>query len=203
MVEAGDHDNPGMARLRGALERELGPDEAVRWHGWQLGSIDVRLFASYLFAVPWTAFALAWTGIAAGAVASMGDDGPGLIAWAFPLFGVPFIAVGGWMLSRPFVPLWQRGRVLYVVTDSRVLKLTLGRELTIEAVPAARIGLTERRERADGSGMINLAIKIGRDSDGDRQTERFVFGPVADVMGAQAALHDIARGGVVAGAISS
>lgn len=195
-----DNDDANMAQLRQALERELGPDETVRWHGWQLGKIDPRHFLIYVFAVPWTAFALMWTALAASAV---GAPGIGLVGIAFPLFGLPFIAVGGWMLSRPLAPLWQRGRVLYVVTDRRVLKLAIGRDLTVMTVPAERIGLAERQEQRDGSGTITLAVKIGRDSDGDKQTDNFAIGPVADVMGAQGALNVIAGGGPAAGALSS
>lgn len=191
MVGAGQSDTAHMARLRLALERELAPDEAVPWHGWQLGQIERRLFLTYFFAVPWTAFSLMWTVLAAGAI---GVSDIGVVGLAFPLFGLPFIAVGIWMLSRPFVPLYESGRVLYVVTDRRALKLSLGRELVVTAVPAERIGLIERREQHDGSGTLNLAVKIGRDSDGDRQTDYFTIGPVADVIGAQAALDRIAAG---------
>ncbi len=200
-----DLDNAAMARLRQALERELASNETVQWHGWQLARLDPRTFLIYVFAVPWTVFALMWTGIAAGAVASMGNEGPGLIAWGFPLFGLPFIAVGAWMLSRPFVPLWERGRVLYVITDKRVLKLSLGRELVVTAVPADRIGLAERRERPSGTGTLSLAVRIGRDSDGDKQTETFAIGPVDDIIGAQAAVDRIAAGTrpAASGALSS
>lgn len=208
MEQRGNTDeNANMVRLRGALERELGPDEAVGWHGWQLGRIDPKAFLTYVFAVPWTAFSLAWTGIAAGAVASADLDGLSLFAWAFPLFGLPFIAVGAWMLSRPFVPLWERGRVLYVVTDRRVLKLSLGGDLVVKTVPAERIGLAERREQAGGTGSLSLAVRIGRDSDGDKQTETFEIGPVADIVGAAGAIARIAPGarlpGDVGNALSS
>jgi hypothetical protein len=192
MVETNQADNSAMARLRLALERELQTGETPVWHGWQLARVDPRHFLIYIFAVPWTAFALAWTGIATAAVAGGGVDDIGLVAWAFPLFGTPFIAVGAFMLSRPFVPLWERGRVLYVVTDRRVLKLTLGRELVIKTVPADRIGLAERRERPDRTGTLSLAIRIGRDSDGDKLTESFDIGPVLDIMGASAAIDGIA-----------
>lgn len=188
-------DNAAMAVLRGALERELAADEVVTWHGWQLGRTDPRAFMIYVFALPWTGFSVMWTLMAAGAMASSGDDGPGWIGWAFPAFGLPFVAVGLVMLALPFVPLLQRGRVLYVVTDKRALKLSLGRALGVTSVPAERIGLMERRERNDGSGVLKLAISIGRDSDGDRQTEDFIIGEVADVAGAQAALRRIAGAG--------
>lgn len=193
-------DNARMARLRQALERELEPNEAVRWHGWQLGTVDPRTFGIYVFAVPWTAFSLIWTVLASAAV---GAPGIGLVGIAFPLFGLPFIAIGGWMLSRPFAPLWERGRVLYVVTDNRVMKLALGRTLTVDTVPGERIGLARRNERSDGSGTLSLAVKIGRGSDGDKQTENFAIGPVADVVGAQTAVSAIAQSGAAAGALSS
>ena len=179
-------------RLQQALERELRPDETVLWHGWQLGRTEWRAFALYLFAIPWTGFALMWTALAAAGTAQMGDNGPGWIAWAFPLFGVPFIVVGLAMLAAPFLPLLQRGRVLYVVTDQRVLKLSAGRALMAKTVPADRIGLTERREGSDGSGTLRIAIGIGTDSDGDPRTEFLDVGVVADVMGAQAAVDRIA-----------
>ena len=199
MVDQQQPDNTAMARLRLALERELQAGETVEWHGWQLAQIDPKHFLSYIFAVPWTAFALAWTGIAATAVAHGGVEDVGLVAWAFPLFGVPFVAVGAWMLSRPFVPLWERGRVLYVVTAKRVLKLAIGRDLTIDTVPADRVGPAQRRERHDGSGWLRLTVRIGRDSDGDRQTEYFDIGPVAEVCGAGVAIERLASGALPAG----
>lgn len=191
------------ARLRLALDRELTADEQVCWHGWQLARIDPRHFAIYLFAVPWTAFAVMWTVLASGAI---GAAGMGVIGIAFPLFGVPFIAVGGWMLARPFAALHEKGRVLYVVTNARAMKLTSHRRLTVKSVPGERMGLTEKHEQPDGSGTLSLAINVGRDSDGDRQTEFFVIGPVDDIIGAARAVALIAahRGETAeAGSLSS
>lgn len=196
MVHRSEPDNPRMAQLTLALERELQPDETVQWHGWQTGRVDLRSFAIYVFAVPWTAFSLMWTVLAAGAI---GVAEIGLVGIAFPLFGLPFIAVGAWMLARPFLPLWERGRVLYVVTDKRVIKLSAGRELVVTTVPAERLGLAERREQPDGGGTLSLAVKIGRDSDGDRQTESFDIGPVADIRGAAAAVDRITSGALPKG----
>ena len=195
-------DNPIMSRLRLALERELRASETVVWHGWQLGRLEPLSFGIYIFAVPWTAFSVMWTVLASGAAAMSGDDGPGWIGWAFPLFGLPFIAIGLALLARPFVPLFQKGRVLYVVTNERALKLSMGRELAVETVPADRIGLIQRFERRDGSGRLQLAVKIGKDSDGDRQTDYFEIGNVPDVMGAQEALHRISVSTTTASALA-
>ena len=203
MADLDQPDNAAMARLRQALENELQPGESLVWHGWQLARIDPRSFLIYVFAVPWTAFSLMWTVLASGAI---GVSGIGLVGIAFPLFGLPFIAIGCWMLARPFVPLWERGRVLYVVTDRRVIKLVSGRALVVKSVIADRLGLAERREQADGTGSLSLAVRIGRDSDGDKQTETFDIGPVADISGASAAIDRIAARGKPegpAGALSS
>jgi hypothetical protein len=187
-----DRDTPRTSRLRQALERELRVDETVQWYGWQLGRTEWRSFGIYIFAIPWTAFSLMWTAFAASATWQMDDSGAGWLGWAFPLFGLPFIAVGLGMLAMPFAPVFQRGRVLFVVTGQRVLKLALWRDLVVTTVPADRIGLMERREQHDGTGSLKLAIKIGKDSDGDRQTEHFELGEVEDVIGAQAAIDRIA-----------
>ena len=84
--------------------------------------------------------------------------------------------------------------MLYAVTDRRILKLSFGRELSIKAAPADRIGLAQRTEGRGRTGTLSLAIMIGGDSNGDRQTESFDIGLVADVMGAQAAIDRIAAG---------
>lgn len=191
-VTGPERTNATMARLRLALERELAPDEVVLWHGWKLGRVEPLSFGIYLFAIPWTAFSIMWTAMAAGAMASSGDDGPGWFGWAFPLFGLPFVAVGVGMLAGPFAPLLHKGRVLFVITDRRVIKLALNRALEVQAVPADRIGLVIRHEHRDGTGRLQLAIRIGKDSDGDRQTEYLAIGTVADVQGAHAALNRIA-----------
>ncbi len=183
-----------LDRLQLVLERELQYGETVLWQAMQLARIEPQAFGTYVFAIPWTAFALLWTTIAVGGTMSMGSQGLGWIAWAFPLFGLPFILIGLVMLAAPFMPLMQQGRVLYVVTDRRVLRLSLRSDLTVKSLPAERIGLVERRESRDGSGRLKLAVKIGRDSDGDARTEYFEVGRIADVMSAHAAINRLAGG---------
>jgi hypothetical protein len=175
-----------------ALTRELMPGESIVWQGEQLARLEPAHFAIYLFAVPWTAFALFWTALAAGGVSTMqGDDDASVIAWAFPLFGVPFIAVGLGMMAMPFKPLWDRGKILFAITDKRAIRLRLGKRLDVSTCPAERIGLVRRIEHSDGTGTLRLAINIGRDSDGDRTTEYFEIGEVADVMNARDAIESL------------
>ncbi len=185
--------NPSDAARRNqlllALDRELRDDEQVLWQAMQLARLERQSFGMYFFAIPWTAFALLWTTVAAAGVSTIGSEGPGWIAWAFPLFGLPFILVGLGMLAAPFTPWLQQGRVLYAITNQRVLRLSLHRELVVKALPAGRIGLIERRESRDGTGVLKMAVKVGKDSDGDARTEFFEVGRIADVMGAHAAIN--------------
>lgn len=157
------------------------------------GPVGTTGLCALSFAIPWTAFSVMWTTLAFGAMAQSGDDGPGWIGWAFPLFGLPFIGIGLAMLARPFMPWFEHGRTLYVITSQRALKLGMGRELVVKAAPADRIGLVQRFEKRDGSGRLQLAIRIGKDSDGDAQIDYFEIGRVPDVLNAQAAIKQMAQ----------
>ena len=176
-------------RLEMALARELRDGEQVQWRGMKLARIEWSHFGLYVFAIPWTAFALFWTAMAAAGVGSIENNDAGLLAWAFPLFGTPFILVGLAMLATPFGPWLYRGRVLFAVTDTRVLQITLGRSLSVKSVPAQRIGEWERNESPDGTGSLKIAVRVGTDSDGDRHTESFELGRVEQIMAANRAVE--------------
>src|SRR4051794_13692177 len=87
-----------------ALTRELAPGEALLWSGRPDPARMRKQFGIWLFAVPWTVFALVWTGLAL----SIWLVGPaaGAFRWGFgiamPLFGIPFVLVGLFMLRMPF-----------------------------------------------------------------------------------------------------
>ena len=171
----------GPDGLAMALARELRSGERVLWQGRQLARVSKKAFGIYLFAIPWTAFALFWTAMASFGASALQSE-TGFLSWAFPLFGVPFVVVGLAMLSAPFMPLWRKGKVLFAITDQRLIELKLGRSLDIKSVPARRIGMIERNETRDGSGTLKIAVKVGTDSDGDRHTEYFELGEVNDVL---------------------
>jgi hypothetical protein len=62
-----------------------------------------------LLAIPWTLFACFWTGAALlGAVAMVRENEFTIWTLAFPLFGLPFIAIGAGMLWYGIVP-WIAG----------------------------------------------------------------------------------------------
>ena len=127
-----DLENPPLAQGRDqlelALERELEAGERVRWKGRGMLQEALTRFALYLFAIPWTAFALFWTAMAWSATGAM-DENAGFLSYAFPLFGLPFIAVGIFMLATPFL-----AGYVDVLADARPFPVVLGGQEFTEAL---------------------------------------------------------------------
>jgi hypothetical protein len=158
---------------------------------------DVRIavlmsFGIWLFAIPWTAFALFWEGMVAGPLIAdllgyevanikpSGNVGQGMI-WVMALFGLPFVLIGFGML---LAPLWvfRKGRqTLYVLTNKRIAILQGSRTITIVSVRPEEIVSVSRKEGPDGRGTLILHQGATRDSDGDRQERKTDIGVVNDV----------------------
>ena len=190
MLVAMDMSAPVADPLELALQRELRAGERVLWRGRRVPRFAWEALVIWVFAIPWTAFSLFWTGMAfMGAQAFRGDAG--VFAYVFPLFGTPFVAVGFGMLSAPFVPLFGAHRTLFAVTDQRLLRLYLGGRLKTKSVGGRSIGAIERNERRTGTGTLKIVIGSHRDSDGDRQTDHFELGEVADVMMAETRVREL------------
>lgn len=171
---------PGLPPLtpvqQQALNRELGPGERVLWSAQPRGKRMLTAFGLWLFAIPWTVFALFWEAMAFLPWFA-GKEAPDTVTWGFgvlfPLFGLPFILVGLWMLWQPVSTVLAARRTVYALTSSRLIKLEHGRTRRIESVPADRIGPIERTEGHDGWGRLSVQTHSLIDSDGDRVTKSF------------------------------
>ena len=124
---------------------------------------------SWWFAIPWTVFALAWEGIALGIFFAEGAARPdgvgGVMAWVFPIFGLPFVIIGIGML----VPFWaarKARRTVHVLTEKRLVTAVFGRELALTSLDPKRILSVAKLESPDGSGTLTLSLGNFRDSDG-------------------------------------
>lgn len=179
-------------RLELALTHEMRDGEEVAWQGMKLARIEPKGFAIWLFAIPWTAFSLFWTAMASLATVAT-DDSVGILGWAFPLFGTPFILIGLGMLAMPFLPYFQRGRILFAVTNQRVLQLEMGRDLTVKSIPSSRIGDIVRRESGDGTGSVEIALSGAIMGVNGRRTTEMTLGRVDDIRGAYAAVLELSQ----------
>lgn len=164
--------------LQDKIDRELAPGERIEW----VDTPVPRFFtptstAAFLFGIPWTAFALFWTGGAAWG--TLKNDGLGWFR-LFPLFGLPFILIGLGMLSAPF---WARRKALntvYVITDRRAISFEGTRTVTVRSYMPDQLREIYRKEKNDGTGDVIIGRRAWRDSDGDRRYEELGFLRIRD-----------------------
>jgi hypothetical protein len=166
--------------LESILRRELLPAERLLWSGRPDPARLRAAFAIWLFAVPWTAFALFWEAMAFLPWMASTHTPPG-IQWSFgiifPLFGLPFICVGLSMLWMPFKARRKAAQTIYGLTDRRLLRVTAGARRESASVLIRQMGPSDVTADADGYGTLRVQTGTSRDSDGDKVTERFeVFG---------------------------
>lgn len=112
----------------------------------------------FLFAIPWTAFALFWT-VSAFTMTGSGGDGFGI---CFAMFGLPFVAVGVFMLSGPIRHRLALGATVYGITDRRVLIVEpsgMGSRRVRSFTPG-QLRPPERVDHADGSSDLIFAQTV-------------------------------------------
>lgn len=137
------------------IRRELDPGESVRWADQPVPALFTKMsLPMFLFAIPWTAFAVFWICGASGF--KMPDFRAGGFAF-FPLFGVPFVLVGLWMLTAPVREYLKMRRQVYVVTGKRAM--ILGDE--IRSFYPDRLKACVRTERRNGLGDILFTEEVG------------------------------------------
>lgn len=169
------------------LCQELAPGERLLWHARAVARVKRGTVPVFLFAIPWTAFSLFWIGTSFVMINSSADD-PWLM-WIFPLFGLPFLGIGLFLLSRPFLSVIAARRTCYGITDQRVIQLFSGKGILSESVPVDRIGTITRRERRDGSGSLQLKIDDAASVPARKRVTGFDLGEVPDVRRAEQALR--------------
>ncbi|MCW1381459.1 hypothetical protein OLX02_01350 [Novosphingobium sp. KCTC 2891] len=180
------------------LRRELLPGERLLWQARPDPARLRKVFAVWLFAVPWTAFALFWEGMTLlpWLAETRTPDG---IRWTFgllfPLFGLPFVAVGAGLLAVPVIALRKATRTIFGLTDRRILRLTAGRQREAKSVMIDQMGPVDVRAGADGWGTLRIETGSHVDTDGDRVTERFEVGGVPDVSRLEGLLLELRRSG--------
>jgi hypothetical protein len=168
---------------------------------------DVRIMmlmscGIWIFAIPWTAFALFWESMVLGPVLAdwLGYEVGGMkptgnalqsMMWVMGLFGLPFVLVGFGMLLAPYF-VWRKGRrTVYVLTDKRLAILTAGRTIEIKNIIPSTIEFITRKEGPDGRGSLKLSFGFARDSDGDRVERAETLGIIDDVRSVEAMLINV------------
>ncbi len=126
---------------------QMAPDEFVIWTGKPETKSNLFIgqnLSTVLFAIPWTAFAVYLTVTAA--------QFPGL----FFLSGIPFLAIGLYMLFGNFIyTAYMRKRTAYVITNKRIYR-RMGRKT--DNLSAAVMPTYETIMHRNGNGTIRFPL---------------------------------------------
>jgi hypothetical protein len=158
--------------LQEKVNQELEDGERIEWIGMPIPRFFTpAATASFLFAIPWTAFALFWICGAAGFKIPDFNEGFDV----FPLFGVPFVLIGFAMLASPLWAHKKASRSVYVITNRRAIIMDGGWSTTIRSYTPDKLQNIYRKERKDGSGDVIVDRCSFRDSDGDQHSRALGF----------------------------
>jgi len=173
-----------------AIRSELQPGERLLWSG-RPDPIRGMLptFAIWLFAIPWTCFAVFWIASAYGMGSHANNTGGGGFAF-FPLFGLPFVLVGIGMLSSPFFAYLKLKSTLYGLTDRRAIIVSGKNTKSVDSYDGSNIGHIQRTERADRSGTLSFAQKISNNGKNGPQTTNIGFVGIPEVRSVEQILRD-------------
>ena len=163
------------APLHALVQRELDDDEHVEWSGQPLPErMFWRALPQLLVGIPWTLFAMAWTGIAL--------SGP----FPFALFGMPFLAVGAYLLGSPWLERRRAREIAYVVTNHRAMILSASVDVVARGwrhrvrsfLPP--FGDVERTDWGEGTGDVMFARELVGAGRGGQRTSPLGFFGVPD-----------------------
>lgn len=138
------------------IYRELAADERLLWtgrprQGFYLQAVDVFLLP---FSLLWGGFAIFWE----ATVIAMGAP------WYFPLFGIPFVLIGLYLIfGRFWLDARRRAQTIYAVTSQRVLILSGLWTVRTTSLNIERLSDVSLSERGDGTGTITFgAMPFGQ-----------------------------------------
>jgi len=164
--------------LEEKVKRELESGEHVVWMEQPIPRYFTAMSTSaFLFAIPWTAFAIFWICGASGF--KLPDFSKGGFSF-FPLFGVPFVLIGLAMLSTPLWAYRKSFKTVYVITDRRAITFDGGWTTTIRSYPPDRLQNIHRKEKRDGTGDVVLGQQIWSGSEGGQQSMDLGFLNIRD-----------------------
>jgi len=135
------------------LRGELDSNERLLWSGRPIQGIVFRGSDAFMipFSLLWGGFAIFWEFMAL----SIPSKEAGLVGLIFPIFGIPFVLAGLYMIfGRFIVDAKKRAKTYYGLTDQRIIILSglFGRKIkSLNIKTLSDISLTEK---ADGKGTI-------------------------------------------------
>ncbi len=159
---------------QGSWQDYLDPGEKLLWQGAPAGGIRFSItgLVQSAFGVFFLGFSVFWVAMAL----NIGADGP--LSLFFPLFGLPFVLIGLWLvIGHWFFDAYKRRRSRYALTNKRAIiaRRVFGRRLESYPILAdSEISLVEGRFdtvnfhqktviRNNGTSRANIGFRYIRD----------------------------------------
>jgi hypothetical protein len=140
------------------LQNELHNGESLLWVGKPNTSVIFHPSDWFLipFSLLWGGFAIFWEGGVTG-LFGLGNGNPS--PSFFMLWGIPFVLIGQYLIwGRFFYAAWKKTRLIYAVTNRRVLVLALPpRTKTISSF-IDRLPAVDKELRSDGIGTLKFGL---------------------------------------------
>jgi hypothetical protein len=137
------------------LSPQLDSGERLLWSGQPRGGLRLRGQDAFLipFSILWGGFAISWEYMAWTGAAKA--HGPG--AGVFPLFGVPFVLIGLYLIfGRFFADARARARTFYGVTNERIIIISGLFSQQTKSLQLRTLTDVSLTQRTDGSGTITF-----------------------------------------------
>jgi hypothetical protein len=177
----------------------LDPGERLLWVGMPAGGLRLtpKGIGTSVFGLFFFGFSVFWTlGAASPLLVGFSGEMPGGFGWffiLFPLFGLPFVAIGAYMLfGHVLHDAWRRRRTRYALTDRRAIITSWAGRRSLKSFPIGPGTLIDYQPGPEAS--LFFATETSVDSDGDRTSERIGFEHIADGEAAYAAVRRIQTG---------
>jgi len=183
--------------LDAAVRSELRAGEELWYAGMPSPARTARkMWPVAIFGLFFGGFAAFWISMAAagawfGGMQSKGDTGSKAVSGVFmlfPLFGLPFLAVGLAMISSPWWVARAARRSACCVTNQRAMEVRLGRSLKVQSWAAEDVKEITKSIHADGTGTLLFARSLVRGSKGGMHTVAQGFHGVPDPRACEEAL---------------
>ena len=173
------------------VHRELESLERIQWIEQPIAKYFTPVSTgSFLFAIPWTAFAIFWICGASGF--KIPDFSNGGFSF-FPLFGLPFVLIGLGMLASPLWAYRKTFKTVYVIADRRAIIFDAGWTTTIRSYSPDRLQNVYRKEKRDGTGDVIIQQDVWQSSEGGPQTQNLGFMNIRDPKAVEIMLKKLAE----------
>ena len=165
-----------LGNIPDEVEREMRAGEKAQWVGYPIPTKFAikEGMMSFLWGIPWTTFCIFWE--------SMAIKSGTLF---MPLWGIPFIIIGLYLLTSPLWEYLRARRTVYVVSNQRLLILNGLLRPSRRSFAPPDIGSVEVDAGYDGIGSIIFSRERESDGEGGWNVKKIGFKAIPHVREAE------------------